>query len=400
MLRRLSTMSAVAEQQKSYEAAAGSVLRSDQPIIVRLDGHRFSSFTKGFHKPYDWRIFRAMQLVGADLMGQLGPSAVYTQSDEMSVVWPRPDEARGQGPPFAGKTFKLATLTAALASVRFGVHLAALLGGGGEREAELRRKTEWAHFDGRAFNVPGAAAVVENLAWRQADARRNSVNSLGAMYFNNSELLGRSPAQVRAMLEKGPRVNWHDMHPHFRQGALLKKQHYARPFVNPQTGQEGLIERSRVAVSHLLLSERDQDMLLAARVAADDSSFAGLEEEGDEGGQGVDTTFQPVTAVAAPPDLLPPACRLARHLAAFHVARVERAGPGVLVVAGSEDDTDRALAEGASRVVLVADGAGRLAGDRRVLCVAGLAWLRPEQVGLPSYESHDEGLRDWRSGLR
>lgn len=87
-----------------------------QPVIVRLDGHRFSRFTAGFHKPYDSRIFEAMLRTTADLLTQMNPDSAYTQSDEITLMYCNAERA----PPFNGKVQKLASLAAAMCSVRFG----------------------------------------------------------------------------------------------------------------------------------------------------------------------------------------------------------------------------------------------------------------------------------------
>ena len=38
---------------KGYEADAESKIPYDQYVIVRIDGHKFSKYTKGFTKPFD-----------------------------------------------------------------------------------------------------------------------------------------------------------------------------------------------------------------------------------------------------------------------------------------------------------------------------------------------------------
>lgn len=164
-----SSMEHISEVHKGYEKSTLQRLRADQPVLVRLDGHRFSSFTKGFHKPYDMRIFRAMLNASSDLLGQLNPISVFTQSDEITMVFGKQDEHAGQTLPFMGKTQKFASLASAYCSVRFGYHL--------EKELEasdpalLQIKKGIAHFDARVFNVPDAVAVAENLMWRQNDAK-------------------------------------------------------------------------------------------------------------------------------------------------------------------------------------------------------------------------------------
>ena len=38
---------------KGYESQYGMEISPDSEIIVRIDGHHFSAFTKGFDKPFD-----------------------------------------------------------------------------------------------------------------------------------------------------------------------------------------------------------------------------------------------------------------------------------------------------------------------------------------------------------
>ena len=79
----------LARRHKALEGVYGQRLAAGQGAMVRLDGHRFSRFTAPFHKPYDWRLFRAMQLAAADLLALFSPRAVYTQSDELTLLLDR-----------------------------------------------------------------------------------------------------------------------------------------------------------------------------------------------------------------------------------------------------------------------------------------------------------------------
>lgn len=164
-----SSMEHISETHKGYEKTTMQRLSPDRPVLVRLDGHRFSSFTKGFHKPYDMRIFRAMLLASSDLLSQLSPMSVFTQSDEITLVFGKQDEKAGQTLPFMGKTQKFASLAAAYCSVRFCFHLERELAG--SNPTLLEQKRGMAHFDARVFNVPDEVAVAENLMWRQNDAK-------------------------------------------------------------------------------------------------------------------------------------------------------------------------------------------------------------------------------------
>src|ERR1700677_692702 len=58
-------------------------------IVLRLDGKGFSKFTKKhFQKPYDERMHRLMVKTMRVLMRQLGAIYGYTESDEISLVFP------------------------------------------------------------------------------------------------------------------------------------------------------------------------------------------------------------------------------------------------------------------------------------------------------------------------
>lgn len=41
------------DRMKFYEKSSRSYINPNIPIIVRLDGHCFSKFTKGLEKPFD-----------------------------------------------------------------------------------------------------------------------------------------------------------------------------------------------------------------------------------------------------------------------------------------------------------------------------------------------------------
>jgi tRNA(His) 5'-end guanylyltransferase len=65
-----------------------------------------------------------MALTAHDLLKEFLPSSVFTFSDEITMVFPRQDIQENTAHVFAGRTAKLASCTAAYASVRFNNHLA------------------------------------------------------------------------------------------------------------------------------------------------------------------------------------------------------------------------------------------------------------------------------------
>ncbi|KAJ7859129.1 tRNAHis guanylyltransferase-domain-containing protein [Mycena olivaceomarginata] len=109
------------ERMKRYEAATDQQLPNDQPALLRIDGHGFSKFTRGFSKPFDQRMHDTMAQTAADLLEYFpAASLAYTQSDEITLVFP----ATATGRPFNSRVGKLASLAAGYASTRFNHHLA------------------------------------------------------------------------------------------------------------------------------------------------------------------------------------------------------------------------------------------------------------------------------------
>ena len=53
--------SELARRMKKYEAVPKNVLMRRTPVIMRLDGRAFHTFTRNFVKPFDEVLMKAMQ---------------------------------------------------------------------------------------------------------------------------------------------------------------------------------------------------------------------------------------------------------------------------------------------------------------------------------------------------
>ena len=154
---------------KSYEASQYTfekdnyVLDKTLPYIARIDGHTFSTFTRGFKKPWDPLLSGAMINTMNDLVNEFRAVTGYTQSDEISLIFvPIVDSKTGEyrNLPFNGRVIKLTSLMAGYASARFNYHL--------QQEYEQKDLEDYkpsaqamdkitngmAHFDARVFNLP------------------------------------------------------------------------------------------------------------------------------------------------------------------------------------------------------------------------------------------------------
>lgn len=62
----------LATRMKNYEDHAEFKIDPSAPFVIRCDGHSFSTFTRGFKKPFDEVISGAMIATTEDLVQQFG----------------------------------------------------------------------------------------------------------------------------------------------------------------------------------------------------------------------------------------------------------------------------------------------------------------------------------------
>lgn len=76
------------DRMKSYyENRSKTFLARRTPVIIRLDGKAFHTFTRGFNKPFDEAMCNAMQETMKYLCENIqGCVLGYTQSDEITLV--------------------------------------------------------------------------------------------------------------------------------------------------------------------------------------------------------------------------------------------------------------------------------------------------------------------------
>jgi len=223
---------------KVYERVLDQSLENHIPYIIRLDGHRFSKFTKGFKKPFDVRIYNAMINTTAELVKEFNSTFAYTQSDEITLVFMPQKDQFGQWKNYAfnGRVQKIVSLLSGFCSTRFAYHLSVQTYDS-QTEKELLDKIHLAYFDGRIFSIPDASEALNNIIWRMTDAKRNSKNNLGHMHFAQKDVEGLHPGQIlEKLLEKG--IDWNEMPPAYKWGSFVKKGQYQKLSENPKTGEK------------------------------------------------------------------------------------------------------------------------------------------------------------------
>jgi len=268
---------ALGDRMKAYEQSTNLRLDPTAPWIVRLDGHKFSKFTKRFTRPYDTRIHEAMVETTKMLLKNFNPVAAFTCSDEITHVYPalqpRPGEEiepvdekkERKNPqydlPFGGKVQKISSLMAGFATAHFNACLKAAIANHGE-DSKLTEHVEISlpFFDARTHNVPNNAEAFNNVLWRASyDYRRNSIAGLAQHHFTHRELQGLSTKEQMAKLidEKG--IDWNDCPEWYKYGTLLKRESFVLQTAVP-SGQNVEAHRTRLVTMPFQLDFSEENV--------------------------------------------------------------------------------------------------------------------------------------------
>ena len=213
-----------------YENRSKTYLIRRTPVIIRIDGCHFHTFTKDLKKPYDDIFIKVMQLTCKDLCEHIqGCKIGYVESDEISLLITDYDTLQTDCW-FSYSVQKICSVSASMAALYFNKNWTKMCNeyqfkseADKDYYQKIRRKEELGgYFDARAFNLP-ESEVVNYFIWRQNDATRNSIQGLAQAHFSQKQLqnLNNSQLQDKLMLEKG--INWNDCKTVEKRGTCVKK---------------------------------------------------------------------------------------------------------------------------------------------------------------------------------
>lgn len=212
--------------KENYENRAKAKLLRRTPVIIRLDGKAFHTFTKGFEKPFDEIFTKAMQQTTLSLCKEVqGCVLGYTQSDEITLVltdYAKLDTSAW----FNYDVQKVCSISASIATLAFNrCFLKEMMQNkvGFTNSVHFQAWTKGALFDARCFNIP-KEEVTNCLLWRQQDATRNSINAVGQANFSHKELQGLNVNQIQDKLFNEKGINWNNLPIHLKRGSCCIKQ--------------------------------------------------------------------------------------------------------------------------------------------------------------------------------
>lgn len=235
------------DRMKGYEQNSRITLTRRVPVIIRLDGKAFHTYTRGLKKPFDRVLMTTMQNTMQYLCENIQNCVFgYTQSDEITLVMTdyktiTTDAWFGNG------VQKMCSVAASMATVAFNKFFAEEFAKLAEETAEawnvsneeyayletLESKLFKAIFDARVFSIP-VDEVCNCLIWRQQDATRNSIEAVGQANFSHNELHKKTCNQIQEMLWSERNINWNDFPIDCKRGACCWRVEESVPMTDPR----------------------------------------------------------------------------------------------------------------------------------------------------------------------
>lgn len=232
-------------RMKGYENISRYYLTKKTPVIIRIDGKAFHSFTKGFKKPFDDILMKSMQETAKYLCANImGCKLAYTQSDEISLLLVDYERNESQSW-FENNLVKMVSVSASMATMAFNkcfadevnkvytYYTTTECGCNYIKDVEAFdklfdnyfSKIQNAMFDARAFIIP-KEEVCNYLIWRQQDATRNSIQMVAQSLFSHKELQNKNCKELQELMFQEKGVNWNDFDNVCKRGSCIIKETY------------------------------------------------------------------------------------------------------------------------------------------------------------------------------
>lgn len=212
----------MSRMKSNYENRNKYFLTRRTPVIIRLDGKAFHTYTRGLEKPFDEGLIEDMQATAIYLCQNIqGAKCAYTQSDEISILLTDFDDLNTQAW-FDYNLQKMCSVSASLATGIF--NQLRVIRNFEETKIKFIDEIKIANFDSRCFNIPKEEVSNYFLA-RQKDAVKNSISMLAQSLYSHQELEDKNQSEQHELIyQKG--LNWNDLHWSKKRGSFVTKNEY------------------------------------------------------------------------------------------------------------------------------------------------------------------------------
>lgn len=217
----------LSEKMKRYENETSYKLKVKEPVIIRIDGKAFHTFTKGLNKPFDEDLSFIMQYIAKSLAENIqNVKFVYSQSDEISLLltdWDKINTAEW----FGYRIQKMTSVSASIATASFNKYMMKVV----DKYTDIMTKNIYkegpdgisskvwalwynkqfqAIFDSRVFNIP-KEEVSNYFLYRYKDAKRNSISALAQCYFSQKQLECKSTEEMIQMVKEKSGIDYESL---------------------------------------------------------------------------------------------------------------------------------------------------------------------------------------------
>lgn len=222
-----------------YENIPKTKLMRRCPVILRIDGKAFHTFTRGFQKPFDEVLIKSMQETMKYLCENIqGCVLGYTQSDEITLVLIDYKRFTSQAW-FDYEVQKICSIAASMATMAFNKFFVQNVKEFYNNDENYETNSEeyklcqiykkavekGAMFDCRCFNIP-KEEVTNCIYWRQLDASNNSIQMVGQANFSHNELKNKTCNEVQDMLMVQKGINWNNLPTYQKRGSCCVKENH------------------------------------------------------------------------------------------------------------------------------------------------------------------------------
>lgn len=208
------------DRMKNYENITRNHLIPNMPVIVRVDGRAFHSYTKQkwCEFPYSHVLISVFHKTTLKVCEETSNVVfAYHQSDEVTFLL-KDYERRAQQQVFQGNIQKITSTFASKFTAYFNKYM--------EEELSLSSigilNPKLAEFDARVFNIP-IHEVINCFIWRQKDWEKNSVTQYASSFFSHTELMNKNTKDKHDMIYDAGHPSWNDLGNWLKRGTFFKK---------------------------------------------------------------------------------------------------------------------------------------------------------------------------------
>lgn len=211
--------------KENYENRSKTYLTRRMPVIIRLDGKAFHTFTRGLNKPFDDILIKTMQETARYLCENIqGCKVAYTQSDEITLLLTDYDKLNTSAW-FDYNVQKMCSISASMATLAFNRYFRDnVCCQDDDVFVVYNDKFDKALFDARVFSIP-QEEVCNCFIWRQQDATRNAIEMVGHANFSTKQLHKVNCSQIQEMLWQEKGINFNDFETYKKRGSCVVKEY-------------------------------------------------------------------------------------------------------------------------------------------------------------------------------